>query len=103
MFEPFQARQADGFGRLVMAFSTTTDGQDGVRIRTGTYTNTAGSTGGTIPTGFAKLYGLFLMPTSHWNSATPKVTPTDGDSDVTIVTEADVDGRWVAIGAGEAS
>ena len=86
-----------------MAFSTALDQRDGVRIVTGTYTNTAGSTGGTIPTGLAKLLFLGFMPSSHFNSATPKVTATDSDGDITIVTEPDVDGRWVAIGQGEAS
>ena len=88
---------------LHFAFSTALDQRDGVRMVTGTYTNTVGSTGGTIPTGLAKLLFLGFMPSSHFNSAIPKVTATDSDGDVTIVTEPDVDGRWIAIGQGEAS
>ena len=90
------------------AFTTAVDGishigGQGLKCKWGTWTNTAGSTGGSVPTGFAFLAGLTFMNTSHFNSAAPKVTATASDGDVTIVTEADVDGKWMAFGIGEAS
>ena len=92
---------ANAFSTTVGGFSVV--GGQGMKMKWGTWTNTAGSSGGDVPTGFAYLAGIILNPTSHFNSATPKVTATDSDGDVTIVTEADVDGKWVAFGIGEAS
>ena len=91
-----------------MAFTTVltdqgTLGPQGMRMKWGTWENTAGSTGGDIETGLAYVAGMCLTPTSHYNTATPKFTITASDGSVTIVTEPDVDGRWIAFGIGEAT
>lgn len=88
-----------------MAFTSTvaasgTLGPQGLKVIWGSWENTAGSTGGDIETGFADVRGIFLVPTSHFNTATPKYTISASEGAVTIVTEPDVDGRWMAFGIG---
>ena len=91
-----------------MAFTTTLVAQGtgagtaGLRMKHGTWTNTAGSTGGTLETGFAYIAGILFTPTSHFHSAVPRYEITASDGSVTLTTEADVDGRWIAWGMGEA-
>jgi hypothetical protein len=88
----------------IMAFSSkiTVQNVDGnKRIMIGTYTNTAGSTGGDINTGMHKCDLLYLQPMgSAVGTNYPvvnEVFPVAGNA-VTIVTDADQDGYWFAIG-----
>ncbi len=67
----------------------------------GTYVNDSGSTGGDIDTGMKVCQTLILQPVGAAVGANvPKVNetfPADGDA-VTIVTDADESGIWIAQG-----
>lgn len=73
------------------------------RMHWGTYTNTAGFTGGDIDTGLKSCDHIELQPTGTAVDAnTPTVNenlsgPINGAA-VTIVTTADADGSWIAFG-----
>lgn len=83
-----------------MAFSFTVNLQSpdgcGVGITTGTYTNTGGSTGGVINTGFNKVY-YFDANCMTSQAGEMNYCLVDGAS-VTLTTVADEDGQWMAIG-----
>lgn len=68
---------------------------------TGTFTNGAGDTGGDITTGLSSVDFLLLQPSGSAVVATAAVVnetlPKSG-GDVTIVSEANVDGNWLAMG-----
>lgn len=71
--------------------------------RWGTFTNTAGSTGGDIDTGLKSVESMTLGHTGSAVVASVPVvnedfTATIDGSAVTIVTVADADGTWEAIG-----
>ena len=68
-----------------------------LRKRSGTYTNTAGSTGGAITTGLNFVESFSTNCTSHVGASQPKVTIAAGGS-VTILTSADTLGQWWAEG-----
>jgi len=84
---------------------TSTDTDRGVRgnkrVVTGTYTNTGGSTGGEIVTGLKRIEHLSLVQTGAAVTTGAPVAnetfPLDS-GDVTIVTDADADGIWEAVG-----
>ena len=67
----------------------------------GTFTNTSGSTGGEVETGLKTVIGFQLQ---HTGSAVVASAPVANESfplqggDVTIVTVADTNGVWIAIG-----
>lgn len=67
----------------------------------GTFTNTAGSTGGDVATGLSVVEEFLIQESDNAviasKSAVNETLPLDG-GDVTIVTVADVDGRWIALG-----
>ena len=71
------------------------------QITTGTYVNTAGSIGGDIDTGLSECEYIQLQPTGAAVGANqPSVNetlPVDGSA-VTVVTDADQDGIWIAYG-----
>lgn len=90
-----------------MAFSYTVN-DDGVeeflgrkKVVTGTFTNASGSTGGDIKTGLRRVLSFKLQHTGSAVVASAPVVnetmPLDG-GDVTIVTVADADGTWEALG-----
>lgn len=84
-----------------MAFTTTTD-IDTVMgtfaVRGGTYASDGGSTGGDINTGLHKCHHMVLTPNaSAMEVGTNETFPCDGSA-VTIVTEANAAGRWLAFG-----
>lgn len=67
----------------------------------GTYTNTSSSTGGDIATGMSRVDQMFLQTSGSAVSADhPAVNETFplASGDVTIVTTANADGYWMAIG-----
>lgn len=73
----------------------------GMSISAGTFTNTSGSTGGDIDTGLGVVYVMILQPKGSSvvsNDAVVNETPPMAGNAVTIVTDADVDGVWIAIG-----
>ena len=88
-----------------MAFEFSVLGKDLVwgskRISFGTYTNGATDTGGDINTGLGSCELLFLQPSGATVIANAPVVnetlPIDGSA-VTIVTTADEDGYWLAVG-----
>ena len=89
-----------------MAFTSTveSDGTERIgrlKICTGTYTSTSGSTGGDIQTGLSEVYSITLQPKGSAVIANqPAVNETLplASGDVTIVTTADEIGTWTAIG-----
>ena len=89
-----------------MAFtSVRTRAEDNVigdrRIATGTYTNTSGSIGGDIDTGLLTVESVTLQPKGSAVATNAPVVnesmPADGSA-VTIVTDADEVGTWIAYG-----
>ncbi len=87
-----------------MAFTTTVSGQTvwGDRsVHFGTYANTGGSTGGDINTSMIRVERMILQPKgSAVQSNFPVVNetlPVAGNA-VTIVTDADTSGYWIAFG-----
>jgi hypothetical protein len=71
----------------------------GCQRRSGWWENTGGSTGGDINTGFKRCY--LLIPIPHANGTAyvneSSTVPMDGSA-VTIVTTADIEGKWIAWG-----
>jgi len=66
----------------------------------GTFTNTGGGTGGDIETGLSVVEDLHVQEKGAAvvsNTVVNEDFPLNGGS-VTIVTAADVDGRWIALG-----
>lgn len=89
-----------------MAFTPVTDGSgtlgpQGMKVVWGTFTNTDGSTGGNVETGFASIIAFVVTPTSHVGTQYPKYTFTTSDGTVTILCSSDVDATWFAVGIGE--
>ena len=86
-----------------MAFSSTItfrDNSSKKRIHYGTFTNTGGSAGGDISTGLEKVENIFftiLGTTVAGHPVLNETLPCDGNT-VTIVTDADDDGNWMAVG-----
>lgn len=87
-----------------MAFSTAVTKRTVVgnlRLVTGTFTNTSGSSGGDVATGLRRVLHFDPVYTgTAVGTQVPAVNetlPLSG-GDVTIVTEADLDGTWVALG-----
>jgi len=73
----------------------------GMALSSGTYKNTGGSTGGNIDTGLGLVYVVILQPKGSAVSANQPVvneTPPMAGNAVTIVTSADEEGTWIAIG-----
>jgi hypothetical protein len=85
-----------------MAFEFTKDleWEEGLRFRSGTFTNGGSDTGGDIYTGLQKVEGMFLQQKgSAVVAAQPSVYETFPKADpITIVTTADADGYWIAFG-----
>jgi hypothetical protein len=82
-----------------MAFTTTVTDVTVVgnrRLVTGTLTQAAGDSGGTISTGLSAIDFFDFNTTSHVGSTKVKYTISGGD--VTLVIPNDVDGLWMAIG-----
>lgn len=79
-----------------MAFTYTPNISDcsGYKTVTGTYTNTSGSTGGTISTG---LSNIFHMSASSATSS-PSVVMTASGGTITLTTTANQTGTYMAIG-----
>jgi len=71
------------------------------KVTMGTFTNTAGSTGGNITTGLTKVDSIKLQHTGAAAIADEpsanETFPFEGGA-VTIVTTADADGIWMATG-----
>ena len=89
-----------------MAFTPTTLGSgtlgpQGMKMVWGTFVNTDGSTGGDIETGFAFVAAFVITPTSHVGTQYPKYTFATSDGTVTLLTSADMDATWFALGIGE--
>jgi len=89
---------------MAFSFTTETDPYENVgRLKhlIGTYTNTAGSTGGDIDTGLTRVLYIEAQPTGAAAIATSnsfnETFPFDGSSP-TLVTIADEDGIWEAWG-----
>ncbi len=91
-----------------MAFTSSITQRDvwgSMAVTAGTFTNsTGGDTGGDVDTGLNRCYGLFLQPGGSSvtsNAAVVNETFTSNGltgSAITIVTDADVDGNWLAFG-----
>jgi hypothetical protein len=70
-----------------------------VRMVFGTFSNTEGSTGGTIHTKLHHVIGFTMQLLGDTVATdTPVVNGTLSDPDVTIVTPADSAGSWCAVG-----
>ena len=69
------------------------------KLHYGTYTSSAGGTGGTIDTGLRYIDFAWCQPIGTAVQGTPAVTalPCDGNS-LTIKTDSNVTGVWVAVG-----
>jgi hypothetical protein len=89
-----------------MAFSSTVTGpvpniRNGTRYTYGTFTNTLGSSGGNIDTELAVCMSIYLQYSGTAvvadNPVVNETLPIAGSA-VTIVTTADADGYWYAIG-----
>ena len=71
------------------------------KVLTGTFTNGASDTGGDIKTGLRRVLFLSLQ---HTGSAVVSNAPVINESfptatgDITIVTDANADGAWLAVG-----
>ncbi len=87
------------FSSTVIAGPIPNDG--GKRIVRGTFTNTGGSTGGDVETSLAVVEGFKLQYTGAAIVANSPVVnetlPLNGGA-VTIVTDADANGLWEAVG-----
>ncbi len=74
--------------------------ENGVHVVTGTFTNSDGGTGGDIETGLRTVYFIKLTHTGSTAATNAPVVnetlPCTGT--VTIVTDADFSGTWIAIG-----
>lgn len=90
-----------------MAFASTVTRQDenfmlgGKLIKWGTFTNTDGSTGGNIDTGLRQADTVLLQysgASAVADKAVVNETLSADGSAVTIVTTADADGYWLALG-----
>ena len=84
-----------------MAFSYAVSGETiwgNKRVKWGTFTNTALTSGGAVVTGLSHCDVFMPNVTSHSWSTAPKVTRTAGSGSVTIATENNQDGEWLAIG-----
>jgi len=83
-----------------MAFAFTNDNRPlslgNARMRTGTFTNGAGETGGAITTGLNGIFAAGTECNSHVGTTVPKYTRSSGT--LTLVTGEHVDGQWWAIG-----
>ncbi len=83
-----------------MAFAFTNDNRPlsigNARMRTGTFTNASGDTGGAIVTGLNGIFACNVWITSHVNANVPKYTVSAGT--ITLLTNDNVDGGWYAIG-----
>lgn len=82
-----------------MAFtaSVTGRGRAGrLRLHTGSYTNTAGSTGGAVATGLR--YILFFIANCEVSQAATCHMVARSGGAATITTVADEDGVWFAVG-----
>ena len=90
-----------------MAFTASVTQRDvwgSMAVSMGTFTNGAGDKGGNIATGLNRCYGLILQPggaTVAGNACVVNETFTanglDGSA-IKIVTDAGVDGNWLAFG-----
>lgn len=89
-----------------MAFSFTVESEPyeqigRLKVMCGTYTNTSGTTGGDINTGLSRVIFMKLQPTGSAVSASApainETLPLDNTA-VTVVTVADEDGVWMAVG-----
>lgn len=67
----------------------------GRALRTGTYTSSAGATGGTIETGLGRIDHMSASSAT----ATPSTVLTASVGTITITTTANQTGTWMAIGA----
>jgi len=67
-----------------------------IKCVVGTYTNTAGSTGGTIATGLSEVF--FFNPNYEVSQATTVTKVTKSYGTVTILSVANEDGKWEAWG-----
>ena len=87
-----------------MALTQTTNQEThigGVRTVSGTYTNTGGSTGGSIATGLTVVTCMFLQPVTTavvTSFPVPNATFPQNGGAVTIVTTANEVGCWLAKG-----
>ncbi len=89
-----------------MAFTSTITGttvMGNKRVINGTYENTGGSTGGDVRTSLSTVERLDLSPTNTSILASESVVNEtfpvlNQFGDVTIVTNADEDGQWTAVG-----
>ena len=85
-----------------MAFSSTIDirphSVGNLHMVTGTFTNTAGSTGGDIA--LASVLGSIVAAGANGDAAGATDTEIDGTvvTTLTLVTAADLDGKWWALG-----
>ena len=83
-----------------MAFAYTNNSRPLVignaRMRTGTFTNASGDTGGAIVTGLNGIFACNVWCTSHVNGGAPKFTVSAGT--ITILNNDNIDGGWFAIG-----
>ena len=87
---------------MTMASSVTQrDVWGSMAVSMGTFTNEAGDGGGNIATGLNRCYGLILQPGGAGNACVVNETFTanglDGSA-IKIVTDAGVDGNWLAFG-----
>jgi len=90
-----------------MAFTSAITQRDiwgSMAVSMGTFTNEAGDEGGNIATGLNRCYGIILQPGGSsvaTNAAAVNETFTANGvagSAITIVTDADADGTWLAFG-----
>lgn len=68
------------------------------RVTWGTFTNSALTAGGDIVTGLDSVDSFMPCITSHYWSTAPMVTRSVSSGTVTVATENNVDGEWLAIG-----
>lgn len=68
------------------------------RVSSGTFTNGATDTGGTIDTGLKSISFAAVSFGSHVDSGNGKVTWTAGSPNITIVCNEGADGYWIAFG-----
>ena len=70
-------------------------------LKWGTFTNTSSSTGGNINTGLHSCESIVLIPKGTAVTANApavnKTLPADGSA-ITVVTDADLCGTWLAVG-----
>lgn len=85
-----------------MAFSYTTNTRQiiGGRLASGTYSNNGGSTGGVIDTGLPNVSSFLLTATGSGVTSNQSVYSTTlpaGNGKITIVTNANESGSWLAV------